>query len=166
MNSTRSKYNKWKGKRKALDLLDKNYTKGRYFSKGEVTIKNADLSCIPEYIKYLDDTKSLMMHNNFIRKIPEWIKELKELKILCLSNNNLYDIPEEISELKDLEMLLLGGNNIHSLPVDVLKKCSSLNAIWINENPIFYEEVKKLRNNLPEVRIHYDSTNNERYFMT
>lgn len=109
--------------------------------------------------------------------IPSSLSNLKQISILKLNNNNLKTLPNSIGELYSLEELYLGANFNESIINTNISKLSNLKELYLSQNriskiPLEYrnltklkildlsenriekDNLKKLKNSLPNCEIH------------
>jgi Leucine-rich repeat (LRR) protein len=99
-----------------------------------LSIKDTDMTNIPEDIKKLNTLQILCIYNSKLTIIPTWISELSELTDISFSNNIISSIPENICLLTKLTRLNLSKNQITVIP-DTLKN-KTLKYLMLDFNPI------------------------------
>jgi len=110
------KYNKQKGYRECLKVIERTKKSNRNFFSYFDSIRS-----FPTEIFELTEIKSLSFHGKYITEIPKGLGKLKNLKILDLSGNRLTSIPEDIIDIPNLEEVILDSNEFVIFPDKILK---------------------------------------------
>lgn len=98
-----------------------------------VTIKNKNLTRIPEFVFNMPRLKVLDLSGNQIESIPEKIGALKNLQELAMESNALRSLPSSIGSLAKLERLSLYNNELTTLPSSV-GNLKSLRTLLLTNN--------------------------------
>lgn len=114
----------------------------------------------PRKISVFPYLQELNFSNNKIPSIPEELGLLTELKTLILNQNELTSLPSEISNLKKLTFLDVWGNDIGFLPAEIELLSGSLKEIDMRVILMSPEEHKKIKELLPETKIHFSKSCN------
>ena len=117
-----------------------------------VTIKNKNLTRIPEFVFNMPGLKVLDLTGNQIESIPEKIGALKNLRELALDSNTLRSLPSSIGSLAKLEHLSLYNNELTTLPSS-MGNLKNLRTLLLTNNKL--TSIPALPNNLStlDVRI-------------
>lgn len=122
---------------------------------GELSLRDCELTEIPESVFSLRHLHALDIGTNKIESLPPAIANLKRLKSLRASINRLTSLPEQIGELLALENLELQANCLESLP-HAIGHLHNLTQLSIGNNPI-----KELPTDLTQLtRLQYLIANN------
>ncbi len=84
-------------------------------------MKNRDLQCIPEEIKFLPNLTTLFLGSNNISVLPDIFQYLPHLDILDLSFNSLTYLPPSFVTLVKLTSLWLDHNQFTNFPPHIIK---------------------------------------------
>ena len=104
--------------------------------------------------KKLEKIKHLNLWGKDLENI-DIISKLKSLKIISLSANKISSL-KPFQDLGDLKELYLRNNNISNIDeIDYLKKCNNLKSLWLEDNPIYINNIdeykKKIIEKLPNL---------------
>lgn len=111
------------------------------------------LDYLPENIGTLTNLETLGVSHVKLKAIPESIGQLKKLWSLNLSGNEITEIPASIADMSSLRDLYLGRNKITKFPRTMDRLSGTLRDLQINGNPYPEEELKYLRDVLPNTSI-------------
>ena len=114
----------------------------------------------PRKITVFPYLQELDFSNNKISSIPKELGELIELKKLIVNQNDLTSLPPEISNLKKLIFLDVWGNDIGFLPPEIESLKETLKEIDMRVILMSNEEHKKIKELLPETKIHFSKSCN------
>lgn len=160
MESTLKKYNDWKDYKRAINFLKKlntceSYIKNKVVNFNSILYKN-QIQEIPSCFERLTPIMLLMITANDIENHPIKLNCSPTIAQIWLNSNSLTDIPNWIRHIKYLDHLVLNDNKIEKISFDILKDCKSLRALYLENNPITNEEIKKIRSEFPNLKIfHY-----------
>jgi Leucine-rich repeat (LRR) protein len=120
----------------SLDLSNQNLIweniKWEVFTNLEyLSLKNDNLTTIPDGIMRLSKLKSLDLSGNYFKTLPKTMKGLSRLEVLFLNDEKEFDLENSInvlSDLPNLKELHLENDNLKTLPkkFDKLKQLESL----------------------------------------
>lgn len=104
--------------------------------------------------KKIEKLKHLNLWGKDLENI-DIISQLKALKIISLSANKISSL-KPFQDLEDLKELYLRKNNISNIDeIDYLKKCKNLKSLWLEDNPIYINNIdeykKKIIEKLPNL---------------
>lgn len=88
------------------------------------------------------------------RGVPKALAELRQLKWLKLVGLGLQEVPREVLSLQNLEMLSLDQNELTAIPDEVFQM-PKLKTLVLFSNPIARDEVARLRERWPGVKIEH-----------
>lgn len=108
--SITKKYNHWKERKKAIDLLKKYNSFDRWNKEKCIYIERENISYIPEELKHLKKACKINVDGNKIKEIPSWLTEMKKLKELNVQFNNIEKININLILKMNLKLLFLSGN--------------------------------------------------------
>ena len=100
-----------------------------------VTIKDKNLTRIPEFVFSMPGLKVLDLSGNQIESIPEKIGALKNLRELTMNANKLRSLPSSIGSLAKLERLSLYNNELTALPSS-MEKLKNLAGLFLSNNKL------------------------------
>ena len=84
-------------------------------------MKNRELQCIPEEIKFLPKLINLFLGSNNISVLPDIFQYLPDLLTLDLSFNSLTYLPPSFVTLVNLTSLWLDNNQFTNYPLEIIK---------------------------------------------
>jgi Leucine-rich repeat (LRR) protein len=82
----------------------------------QLSIKNSDLSEIPEAIGRLSNLNYLNLEGNKIFDLPKWLLNLEKLRTLKMNKNQLSNLPDWLVQMKNLRTIYVDENPIVDLP--------------------------------------------------
>ena len=87
--------------------------------------------------------------------VAEWSTDLRsaDVKMIVWQNTAIGAVPEEVYKCTRLQTLDLSHNAIKRLDVSGLQKMKSLRELYLNGNPISDDELTKIRQALPGVKV-------------
>lgn len=77
------------------------------------------------------------------------------VQTISIQYKGLTEIPKEIAQFKNLEVFDLSHNNLRSISPSYFSKFKKLKRIYLNNNPIPKEELKRLQDQYPGVKVYY-----------
>ncbi|OJJ23931.1 hypothetical protein BKI52_06160 [marine bacterium AO1-C] len=109
---------------------------------------------IPLRIGFMDNLVKLDLTNNHLKKLPPGIGLLEQLEEILLAYNQFDEFPIELCEVETLRSIFFSNNNISRLPED-MKYLTQLEFIDLRGNPLPKQELQKLVQLLPNIRIRF-----------
>jgi Leucine-rich repeat (LRR) protein len=119
----------------------------------ELNLAGNKIEVIPDDISKLKNLKSLNIKNNKIHTVSDSLGALMNLEIIDLSKNYIHTLPSQIKKLKNLTCLVIWKNEIGQLPNDMAAINQNLKYLDLRHNPYPPENIKLLRELLPETLI-------------
>jgi hypothetical protein len=114
-------------------------------------LNNNRLSELPD-LKALVKLRRIYLKNNRFATVPETLKDLPALTDIDLSGNPLVGVPEWLARKPGLKNLSFSGTKISRLPEDI-SAWKSLQSLQLGELALGAEEMKRIREALPDVAI-------------
>ena len=109
------------------------------------------LSSLPD-LKALVKLRRIYLKNNRFAAVPETLKDLPALTDIDLSGNPLVGVPEWLAKKEGLKNLSFSRTRITRLPDD-LSSWKSLQSLQLGELALGADEMKRIREALPDVAI-------------
>jgi Leucine-rich repeat (LRR) protein len=109
------------------------------------------LSSLPD-LGRLVKLRRIYLRNNRFESVPETLKNLPELTDIDLSGNPVSEVPEWLARKQGLKNLSFSATRLKSLPAD-LSAWKSLHSLQLGELSLSAEEMKRIRDALPDVAI-------------
>lgn len=74
--------------------------------------------------------------DNKLTSLPAALGNCASLEELNARSNKLTSIPRELAALQQLQLLNLQGNQLRTFPSEILRECTSLHTLQLQDNPI------------------------------
>ncbi|KAL2327445.1 hypothetical protein Fmac_020872 [Flemingia macrophylla] len=102
-----------------------------------LTLTDIHLSPLPSSIKCLTKLKMLCLERCTLGKKLSYLGELKELRVFSLSGSNIERLPNQLSQLAKLQIFdITNFFELKEIPLDVLSSLTSLEGLYVGNNPI------------------------------
>lgn len=101
-----------------------------------LSLKNDNLTVIPEGLSKLSKLKTLDLSGNNFKVLPKTLKSLSKLQVLYLNDEKQFDLEKSmdvLSNLSSLKELHLENDKLQSLPKQ-FDKMKSLELLYLNDN--------------------------------
>ena len=109
--------------------------------------------------KKMEKIKHLNLWGKDLENI-DIISKLKSLKIISLSANKISSL-KPFQDLEELKELYLRNNNISNIDeIDYLKKCKNLKSLWLEDNPIYNNNIDECQKKIIEKLPNLDNLDN------
>lgn len=109
------------------------------------------LSSLPELDK-LVKLRRIYLRGNRFTEVPRTLESLPALTDIDLSSNPITEIPEWLAKKRGLKHLSFTGTRVKALPKD-LSAWKGLKSLQLGELSLSYEEMTRIRKELPDVAI-------------
>lgn len=93
------------------------------------------LRALPEWLRRLEDLRTLHLGHNALEELPGWLGGLHRLTALNLSDNRLTALPAQLSRLTALTTLNLGANRLAAVP-DWISALAGLESLELRDNAL------------------------------
>ena len=101
-----------------------------------LSLKNDNLTSIPEGIAKLSKLKILDLSGNNFKRLPNTLSALSKLEVLYLNDEKYFDLEQSIdviSSMSSLKELHLENDNLNTLPNKIVK-LKNLELLYLNNN--------------------------------
>ena len=101
-----------------------------------LSLKNDNLTSIPEGIAKLSKLKILDLSGNNFKRLPNTLSALSKLQVLYLNDEKHFDLDQSIdviSSMSSLKELHLENDNLNTLP-NKIAKLKNLELLYLNNN--------------------------------
>lgn len=101
-----------------------------------LSLKNDNLTVIPEGISKLTNLKTLDLSGNNFKVLPKTLKSLSKLQVLYLNDEKQFDLEKSmdvLNSLTGLKELHLENDKLQSLPKQ-FENMKSLEMLYLNDN--------------------------------
>ena len=88
-------------------------------------------------------------------QVSEVLHLKDDIVTISIQYKGLTEIPKEIAQFKNLEVFDLSHNNLRSISPSYFSKFKKLKRIYLNNNPITKEDLKRLQDQYPGVKVYY-----------
>lgn len=104
-------------------------------SATSVTIRNKNLTSIPEFIFHMPNLRTLNLADNQLETVSDKIGTLKNLEGLELRSNKITSLPSSIGSLSRLQWIYIMRNELTTLPSRI-GNLESLRTLWVSNNKV------------------------------
>jgi hypothetical protein len=131
-------------------------------STPKILIQKKDVVKMPDISRF-KGVETITILRTGLTEIHPSIGNLSNLEMLVLTGNNIKTIPKEIGKLKNLGLINLTENPIESICDEIgeldSSRGGSLYMLFIGESDLSKDNLKKLRNLLPNVKVGHSKIN-------
>jgi hypothetical protein len=106
---------------------------------------------LPKSICEYSEIKVIRARNIGLTSLPLCMRELMKLEKMYINSNTFEELPDIFENMKSLTVLDISNNNLKSLPPSIYT-LTHLDKIYVSGNQLSEEDMKKLKQALPETK--------------